>query len=147
MRKIKICNNSNTNIFVNNGDLSVYIEIGESKSVCVNDKQLYIHRDTKKSSSFRISQYPAILMENMWMIGIIYCLNFDCCIKLKARNSVLTITEKNFSFRDQVIFSTYVVDTDDSCDLLYHSPKDKLKCTLLLYSTSLTYFIKCLSFF
>lgn len=140
MKKIKISNFTSADIVAVLPSSNIEIKVGENIIVESDEKYLCL-RYKNKSNSLRMSEFPATMFKNRWVISLIYCLNFDCSIDLDSVGTDIVLSERYFAFRDEILFSCLLVNSEFASDYVYRNKKDKRISLMFMLAISLLYIV------
>ncbi|MGN0536689.1 MAG: hypothetical protein ACI4M3_01775 [Acutalibacteraceae bacterium] len=140
MRGIKIFNQANSKIDIRYGGSFLTLDVGESAVIYPNKKKIYISHSKNRSSFLRLVQYPDTLFKNRWVISFVICVCLDCRVNISTEKS-LVVNERNYVFRDEVLFSAFSVNSSITPEHQFHQKNDRIKCAGLLLSTSMVYLV------
>lgn len=139
MKKIRVSNFTNADIVVSLPSSNIGVKVGESIIIETNERYLRVLHGGVNGSSFRVSEFPATMFKNRWVISLICCLSFDCLIDLNNVKKDLIVSERHFVFRDEILFSCLLVNSEFATKYIFSKKSDKVKSLIFLASISLLY--------
>lgn len=143
MRRVKILNQTGSDIVLSLTSSNVEVKVGESVVIQTDERYLRVKnvRVGADSSSLKVSEFPAALFKNRWVISLILCLCLDCVIDLSSAEKNITVRGSCFSFRDEILFSCLSVNSDFSAKYTFSKKSGKVKSIIFLAAISLLYLI------
>lgn len=139
--RIRITNNAQRKVNIINGDEIITVAQGERVTVYAKAETLRFTYEKPRRLSLLIFKHPSLNKRYNTEIGPGFTLFFDSEIKTADIHGDITLKERIYTYGHMIVFAFLNADIGCEHSLLWQSKTDRNILRLILYLTSLFWFV------